>query len=127
MSESESVQQRVLRVIAANQRLPIESVTPESTFEGLGIDSLDRLNILFDLEGEFDIQVNDEQAKAVTDMQELIAGIQLLVDAKTDPAAAAIVAQQAAARSQAAALKAAPSAPEVKPASPSGTPEEDPS
>lgn len=86
---SESVQQRVLKVIAANRRVPVESVTPESTFEGLGIDSLDRLNILFDLEGEFDIQINDEQAKTVTNMQELIAGIQLLVDARENPAAAA--------------------------------------
>ena len=81
---SESVQQRVLRVIAANQRLPIESVTPDSTFEGLGIDSLDRLNILFDLEGEFDIQINDEQAKTVTNMQEMVAGIQRLLDLKEE-------------------------------------------
>jgi acyl carrier protein len=79
---SESVEQRVLRVIAANQRIPVESVTADSTFEGLGIDSLDRLNILFDLEGEFDIQINDEQAKTVTNMQELVEGIQKLLDAK---------------------------------------------
>ena len=69
-------------MIAANQRLPVESVQPDSTFEGLGIDSLDRLNILFDLEGEFDIQINDEQAKTVTNMQELVTGIQNLLNAK---------------------------------------------
>jgi acyl carrier protein len=78
----ESVQERVLRVIAVTQRLPIESVTPDSTFEQLGIDSLDRLNILFDLEGEFDVQIDDEEAKKVTDMREMIAGIQQLLDRK---------------------------------------------
>lgn len=78
----ESVQERVLRVIAVTQRLPIESVTPDSTFEQLGIDSLDRLNILFDLEGEFDVQIDDEEAKKVTNMREMIAGIQQLLDKK---------------------------------------------
>lgn len=78
----ETIQQRALRVIAVKQRLPLESVTPESTFESLGIDSLDRLNILFDLEGEFDIEINDEEAKKVETMQQMVDGIQKLVDAK---------------------------------------------
>ncbi len=83
----ESIQERALRVIAVKQRLPLESVTPESTFEGLGIDSLDRLNILFDLEGEFDVEINDEEAKKVETMQQMIDGIQKLVDAKQQKAA----------------------------------------
>jgi acyl carrier protein len=53
---SESIQDRVLRVIATTKRVPVETVTPDSSFESLGIDSLDRLNILFDLESEFDIE-----------------------------------------------------------------------
>ncbi len=83
---SESVQERVLRVIAVKQRLPPESVTPDSTFQELGIDSLDRLNLLFDLEGEFDVQIDDEEAKKVTNMREMIAGIQHLLDAKQQAA-----------------------------------------
>ncbi len=85
----ETIQQRALRVIAVKQRLPLESVTPESTFESLGIDSLDRLNILFDLEGEFDIEINDEEAKKVETMQQMVDGIQKLVDAKEQKAAEA--------------------------------------
>jgi acyl carrier protein len=66
----------------------VESVTPDSTFDELGIDSLDRLNLLFDLEGEFDIQIDDEQAKSVKNVREMIDGITLLVNAKqaTSPA-----------------------------------------
>ena len=60
---ADSIQDRVLRVIATTRRVPLETVRPDSTFEELGIDSLDRLNILFELEGEFDIQIDDEQAK----------------------------------------------------------------
>ncbi len=55
---------------------------PDSTFEELGIDSLDRLNILFDLESEFDIEIDDEEAKKVTNVGEMVAGITQLVDAK---------------------------------------------
>lgn len=58
---------------------------PDSSFESLGIDSLDRLNILFDLESEFDIEIDDEQAKQVKNIQEMIEGVTQLVQAKAAP------------------------------------------
>ena len=91
----ESVQDRVLRVIATTARKPRESVQLDSTFTELGIDSLDRLNILFELEGEFDIEINDEDAKAVSNMREMIAGIEQRVNEKSQagPTAAAVRAE----------------------------------
>ena len=53
----------------------------------MGIDSLDRINILFELEGEFDIEIDDEQAKQVTTLQQMIEGITLLLAAKEAKAA----------------------------------------
>jgi acyl carrier protein len=85
---SETIQDRVLRVIATTKRIPLENVRPESTFEELGVDSLDRLNILFDLESEFDVEINDEDAKKVSNIDEMVAGITMLLDAKENPAAA---------------------------------------
>lgn len=79
-----SIQDRVLKVIATSKRIPVESLTPDSSFESLGIDSLDRLNILFDLEGEFDIEINDEDAKQVQNIHEMIEGITQLVQAKNN-------------------------------------------
>lgn len=79
---SESIQDRVLRVIATTRRVPLETVRADNTFEELGIDSLDRINILFELESEFDIEIDDEQAKQVTTLQQMIEGITKLVDAK---------------------------------------------
>ena len=76
------VAERVLKVIATTKRLPRESVSLDSSFESLGIDSLDRLNILFDLESEFDIQINDEDAKRVENIRQMVAGVEQLVDAK---------------------------------------------
>ena len=78
----DTVQDRVLKVIATTKRIPLESVQPDSTFEALGIDSLDRLNILFDLESEFDIEINDDDAKKVQNIHEMVLGIQHLLDLK---------------------------------------------
>ncbi len=78
----ESVEGRVLRVIATSRRLPLDSITPDSTFEQLGIDSLDRINILFELENEFDISIDDEQAKTIANIPQMVAGIQQLLQAR---------------------------------------------
>jgi acyl carrier protein len=83
---SETIQDRVLRVIATTKRIPRENVRPDSTFEELGVDSLDRLNILFDLESEFDIEINDEDAKRVSNIHEMVEGITQLLAAKSAPA-----------------------------------------
>lgn len=80
---SDSIQDRVLKIIANTRRLPLESVRPDSSFEELGIDSLDRLNILFDLESEFDIEIDDEEAKKVQNIPQMIAGVTHLVEAKS--------------------------------------------
>jgi acyl carrier protein len=82
---NQTIQDRVLKVIATSKRIPLETVHPESTFEALNIDSLDRLNILFDLESEFEIEINDEQAKQVQNIREMIDGVTLLVQAKNAP------------------------------------------
>lgn len=80
-----SIQDRVLKVIATSKRIPLENVQPDSSFESLGIDSLDRLNILFDLESEFDIEIDDEQAKQVKTIHQMIEGITQLIQAKSNP------------------------------------------
>lgn len=73
---------RVLRTLAETQKLPIEQITPDSTFEQLGIDSLDGINILFALETEFDVNIPDESARTVRDIRQLAEGVQTLIDAK---------------------------------------------
>ena len=79
---AETIQDRVLRVIANTQRIPPERVKPDSTFEELGIDSMDSINILFDLESEFDIEIDDEDAKKIRTIREMIDGVTYLVEAK---------------------------------------------
>ena len=77
-----SIASRVIQVIARAQRLEVEKVTPEQSFADLGLDSLDGLRIIFELEEEFQIVIPDEHVKAYTTVAEAIAGVTLLMDRK---------------------------------------------
>ena len=69
---------RVIRVIAETQRVPVESISPDSTFEQLKIDSLDGLTIIFAIENEFNVNVPDDAAKSVQSVRDLADGIRKL-------------------------------------------------
>ncbi len=73
---------RVTGVIAKSQHIPPESITIDSTFEDLKIDSLDGINILFALEGEFDVDIPDDAAKQIRSVRQAVEGIAKLLAAK---------------------------------------------
>jgi len=73
---------RVAAVIAKTQHIPPESVTIDSTFAELNIDSLDGINILFALESEFDVDIPDDAAKQIRSVREMVDGIEKLLAAK---------------------------------------------
>lgn len=51
------LERRVIDVIARTHHVPLEEVTPDATFDQLGIDSLAGATILFAIEDEFDIYI----------------------------------------------------------------------
>jgi acyl carrier protein len=80
---SEELIQKVRNVIATAQRLPVEKVTIDSSFEELGIDSMDGVNILFALENEFNITIPDEAAKQIRNVREMMEGVEKVLAART--------------------------------------------
>ncbi|MBZ5586762.1 MAG: acyl carrier protein [Acidobacteriia bacterium] len=80
--------QRVLKVIATSKRIPLETVTIESDFQQLGIDSMDAVEILFALENEFDISIPDEEVRAVRNVRQMCEGVEKLIAAQAADAAA---------------------------------------
>jgi acyl carrier protein len=84
---SEELIQRVLKVIATSKRIPLETVTIDSGFEQLGIDSMDAVEILFALENEFDISIPDDQVRGVRNVRHMCVGVEKLVAAKQSAAA----------------------------------------
>ncbi len=81
---AESTTERVVRVIAQTQKIPIEGVGTESTFQQLGIDSLDGLNILFALEEEFGVAIPDDAGKQFASVSQVVEGIELLLARKEE-------------------------------------------
>ena len=79
---SDELTQRVLKTIAASKRLPPETVTIDSEFQALNIDSMDAVEILFALEGEFDINIPDEEVRTVKNVRDMVAGVARIVEAK---------------------------------------------
>lgn len=85
---SDELIQRIRTVIANTQRIPIDKITIESSFEELGIDSMDGVNILFALENEFDITIPDEAAKQIRNVRQMIEGVERLIAGGTADTAA---------------------------------------
>jgi acyl carrier protein len=79
---SDELVQRVLKVIATSKRIPPETVTIDSEFQQLNIDSMDAVEILFALENEFDISIPDEEARSVRSVRQMCEGVERLVAAK---------------------------------------------
>lgn len=73
---------RITRVIAEAQHIAPGSVTIDSTFEEMKIDSLDGINILFALESEFDVDIPDDDARQIRSVRGMAEGIEKLLAAK---------------------------------------------
>ena len=84
---SDELTQRVLKVIATSKRIPPETVTIDSEFQQLGIDSMDAVEILFALENEFDISIPDDEVRTVRNVRQMAEGVAKLVAAKAGAAA----------------------------------------
>ena len=80
---SDDLIQRVLKAIATSKRIPLETVTIDSEFQQLEIDSMDAVEILFALENEFDINIPDEEVRSVRNVRNMCEGVEKLVAAKS--------------------------------------------
>ena len=76
----EELTDRVRGIIANSQHLAPEKVTAESTFQELGIDSLDGINILFAVESEFNINIPDDAAQNIRSVRDVVEGIAKLLN-----------------------------------------------
>jgi acyl carrier protein len=55
----------VIKLLAKSLEVPEESITGQTELESLGADSLTVVELIFDLEEEFNIQVGDERPNLV--------------------------------------------------------------
>ncbi len=62
--------EKLVNFAAKQLELDVEEITPESTFESLGIDSLDIVEMIMDLESELGVELDLEDQK-ITNFREL--------------------------------------------------------
>ncbi len=56
----------------------IEELKPDTTLEYLGLDSLDKIEFMFDIENEFNIRIPDQEFKVVT-IQDIVDAVDRFV------------------------------------------------
>ena len=66
MANVTAVQERVIDIVAEQLGVEREKVTPETSFvNDLGADSLDTVELVMELEEEFEINIPDEEAEKI--------------------------------------------------------------
>jgi acyl carrier protein len=73
------LEQQVIDIIASKKKLDPASVSGASTFEALGLDSLDAADVLFTIEDTFDVVVPDEAATSMKSVDEVVSGLRTLI------------------------------------------------
>jgi acyl carrier protein len=76
----EKLTERVIKIIADTQHMAVEKIQADSSFQELGIDSLDGINILFAVENEFNINIPDDAAQSIRSVREMVDGIEKLIE-----------------------------------------------
>ena len=77
---TDSLEQRVIGIIAKKKKLDPSTITPASTFEQLGLDSLDAADMLFAFEDEFKIIVPDETAQSMRTVGQVVEALRGVLD-----------------------------------------------
>jgi len=78
-----NVEEKVKEVIAEKLNVELSQVTDNASFANdLGADSLDTVEILMELEKQFDVRIPEEDTEKIATVGDAIKAFQAIVDAK---------------------------------------------
>jgi acyl carrier protein len=66
---------RCIDIIAKSKGIPAGSIKLESTFDELNIDSLDKINISFEVEEAFAIEIPDDALSTLKTVRDMVEGV----------------------------------------------------
>lgn len=78
--QREEIEARVLGVFRKNKRLGSRPLDLDTTFQALSLDSLDVISIVFDLEDEFRVSIQDEGVRRLRTIREAVDCIGTLLE-----------------------------------------------
>lgn len=82
----DEIAQRCIDIIAKSKGLPPESISLDSSFDSLAIDSLDKINISFEVEEAFDIEIPDDALGSLKTVGDVVSGVRKLSVQPSDSA-----------------------------------------
>jgi acyl carrier protein len=66
------VEQKLRRIIAEQMGMNPAEISPDATFDDLGLDSLDSVTLIMAMEEAFDVQISDHDAGHLSTLQDLV-------------------------------------------------------
>jgi len=87
MTELDPLEQKVIHLIAQKKRIEPDDITLDSTFQELGIDSLDGMDLLFSFEESFRLSIPDDVAHRMQSVRQVTEAIRAAL-ATAPPASA---------------------------------------
>jgi acyl carrier protein len=73
---SESIFERIATILSTKKGIDKESILIESSFEELGLDSLDAVELISDLEDEFNVTIPNVELQSIKTIQQAVLGLQ---------------------------------------------------
>jgi acyl carrier protein len=73
---------RCIEIIAKSKSIPADTIKLDSTFDELNIDSLDKINISFEVEEAFSIEIPDDALGNLKTVGDVVNGVIMLRDKK---------------------------------------------
>ena len=77
-SSMTDIDSSIIDLIARSKSIPPASITPATTFDELNIDSLDKINLSFEVEELFAIQIPDASINSLRTVGDVIEGVRTL-------------------------------------------------
>lgn len=74
------IRNKVIALLAHILKISKESIKDESTLDSLGADSLNRVQIIMELEDDFGVEISDDDADKLTTVKSTIEYIQQLLE-----------------------------------------------
>jgi acyl carrier protein len=75
---SDAVAETVLSILAKVKRIPREKLSIDSDLQALGLDSLDTIVLLSELEDQFKIAISDDDARSIHSVRDIVEGVKKL-------------------------------------------------
>ncbi len=82
MPNHDDLQSQIIALIAKSKQLDPATIAPATSFDELQIDSLDKINLTFEVEELYDIAIPDNSLNSLRTVGDVIVGVQQLLAAK---------------------------------------------